>query len=136
VVALMEAINAVRPKLWAGRGRDLLGPIASIDVDGTIAATTGGHKAGMDISYKGIWGYAPWIVSLAHTKEVLYRMDANAKLRGIAEALDEDAWSRLERPAAYEAVTGQTRQREPDHKQRIVSERGYLNLALNHEHVA
>jgi hypothetical protein len=27
IVALMESINAVRPKLWRGRGRDLLGPI-------------------------------------------------------------------------------------------------------------
>jgi len=51
VVALMEAINAVRPQLWAGRGRDLLGPIAYIDADGTIAGTCGEHKAGMDISY-------------------------------------------------------------------------------------
>jgi hypothetical protein len=62
VVALMEAINAVRPKLWSGRGAELLGPVAYLDTDGTIAATTGAHKAGMDISYKGIWGYAPLIV--------------------------------------------------------------------------
>jgi hypothetical protein len=55
VTALMEAINAVRPKLWAGRGRDLLDGIAYIDVDGTTAPTTGGHKAGMDICNKGIW---------------------------------------------------------------------------------
>ena len=193
VAALMEAINAVRPQLWAGRGRELLGPVAYIDVDGTIAPTTGAHKAGMDMSYKGIWGYAPLLVSLANTKEVLYLvnrpgnapshkgcapwidraidlvaphaervcvrgdtdfsltahfdrwaqrvdfvfgMDANTALRGRAEALDEAAWSRLQRPAAYETSTGQTREREADHKQRIVTERGYLNLSLNHEDVA
>jgi hypothetical protein len=72
VVELMERINAVRPQLWTGRGRDLLGPIAYIDADGTIAPTSGQRKAGMDLSYKGIWGYAPLIVSLANTKEVLY----------------------------------------------------------------
>jgi hypothetical protein len=72
VIELMERINAVRPSLWAGRGRDLLGPVAYIDVDGTLAPTYGEKKAGMDISYKGIWGYAPLIVSLANTKEVLY----------------------------------------------------------------
>ena len=67
VVTLMEAINAVRPTLWAGRGRELLGPVAYVDIDGTIAPTCGQHKAGMDLSYKGIWGYAPLIVSLANT---------------------------------------------------------------------
>ena len=72
VIALMECINAVRPALWRGRGRDLLSPIAYLDIDGTIAPTYGEQKAGMDMSYKGIWGYAPLIVSLANTKEVLY----------------------------------------------------------------
>jgi hypothetical protein len=193
VVELMERINAVRPQLWAGRGRDLLAGIAYIDVDGTLAPTCGQHKAGMDISYKGIWGYAPLIVSLANTKEVLYLvnrpgnapshtgaaewidravelvaphaervcvrgdtdfsltahfdrwaervdfvfgMDNNEALRSRAETLDEACWTRLERPPAYDTLTDQTRQREPNHKQRIVAERGYVNLELNHEDVA
>jgi len=193
VVALMEAINAVRPKLWAGRGHELPGPIAYLDTDGTIVPTEGQRKAGMDISYKGIWGYAPLIISLANTKEVLYLvnrpgnapshagaaewidkaielvvphaervclrgdtdfsltahfdrwaervefifgMDNNAALRSRAEALDEGCWSRLERPAAYDTLTGQTRARRENHKQRIVAEREYLNLRLNCEDVA
>ena len=54
VLTLMEAINAVRPKLWQGRGTHLLDEIAYIDVDGTTAPTTGSHKQGIGISYKGI----------------------------------------------------------------------------------
>ena len=41
VIELMECINAVRPRLWRGRGRELLGPVAYIDVDGTLAPTLG-----------------------------------------------------------------------------------------------
>ena len=193
VAALMEAINAVRPRLWTGRGRDLLAPVAYIDADGTIAPTCGQRKAGMDMSYKGIWGYAPLIVSLANTKEVLYLVnrpgnapshqgvadwidkaidvvaphaprvclrgdtdfsltahfdrwarrvdfifgiDNNPTLRQRAEALDDKRWKRLHRPAPYQTSTGKTRTRRPNHKQRIVHERGYLNLELDHEDVA
>ncbi|MBS4727640.1 IS1380 family transposase [Mycobacterium sp. SM1] len=193
VATLMEAINAVRPQLWAGRGAELLGPIAYLDVDGTIAPTYGQHKAGMDMSYKGIWGYAPLIVSLANTKEVLYlvnrpgnapshagaaqwidkaielvtphaarvclrgdtdfsltahfdrwakqvdfvfAMDASAALRSRAEALAEACWTPLQRPAAAPPRSGQQRRREPNHKRRIVAERGYVNLELNGEDVA
>ena len=50
----------------------LLGEVTYLDVDGTIVPTTGSHKQGMHISYKGIWGYAPLLVSLANTSEVLY----------------------------------------------------------------
>jgi DDE family transposase len=72
LLTLMEAINSVRPALWAGRGADLLTETAYLDVDGTIVPTTGELKQGMDISYKGIWGYAPLLVTLANTREVLY----------------------------------------------------------------
>lgn len=193
VVALMDAANSVRPTLWAGRGRDLLGPVAYIDVDGTMVPTTGSHKQGMDISYKGIWGYAPLIVTLANTREVLYLvnrpgnapshqnaaewidkaidlvqphapricvrgdtdfsltehldrwaeradfvfgMDNNPALRRIAESLDASQWHRLHRPPAYQPRTGQRRARRDNTKQRIVKQREYLNLELNHEDVA
>jgi hypothetical protein len=72
IVTLMDAINSVRPALWRGRCADLLGEVAYLDVDGTSVPTTGELKQGMDISYKGIWGYAPLLVTLANTREVLY----------------------------------------------------------------
>ena len=72
VIGLMDCINAIRPKLWRTRAASLLAPVAYIDVDGTTAPTYRQKKRGMDISYKGVWGYAPLIVSLANTKEVLY----------------------------------------------------------------
>jgi hypothetical protein len=63
-------------------------------------------------------------------------MDCNAALRSRAQALDEACWTPLQRPAAAPPRSGQRRQREPNHKRRIVAERGYVNLELNHEDVA
>ena len=68
---LMECINAARERVWSHAPNELMKE-AIIDVDGTIAETLGACKQGMDISYKGIWGYHPLIVSLANTHEVLY----------------------------------------------------------------
>ncbi|PKW18699.1 DDE family transposase [Saccharopolyspora spinosa] len=173
LLTLMDAINSVRPMLWRRRGADLLGETAYVDVDGTIVPTTGELKQGMDISYKGIWGYAPLLVTLANTREVLFLlnragnapshleaatwidraidlvcpyaprvcvrgdtdfsltanfdrwagkadfvfgMDNNPALRGHAEALDEKAWTRMERPAPYETRTGTTRTRRHNRK--------------------
>ncbi len=71
IVELMECVNEARELVWRKRARKLLRD-AVIDVDGTVAPTQGECKEGMDISYKGIWGYDTLIISLANTKEVLY----------------------------------------------------------------
>jgi hypothetical protein len=68
---LSEAINDARAKVWKKNDAAFF-KRAIIDVDGTIAETNGECKEGMDMSYKGVWGYAPLIVSLANTGEILY----------------------------------------------------------------
>jgi len=71
ILALQECFNRARLKVWKKQPKGFLKE-AFLDVDGTIAGTHGECKEGMGLSYKGIWGYAPLIVSLANTKEVLY----------------------------------------------------------------
>ena len=71
ITTLQECINRTRQRVWQQQPEGFLAE-AFIDVDGTIAGTYGECKDGMGMSYKGIWGYAPLIVSLANTREVLY----------------------------------------------------------------
>ncbi len=71
ITTLQECLNRTRKAVWEVQPEGFLAE-AFVDVDGTIAPTYGECKQGVDISYKGIWGYAPLIVSLANTKEVLY----------------------------------------------------------------
>lgn len=193
LITLMDTINSVRPALWQGRGADLVGEVAFLDADGTIVPTTGELKQGMDISYKGVWGYAPLLVSLANTREVLYLVnrpgnapshldaatwidkaialvaphakrvclrgdtdfaltanfdrwaetvdfvlgtDNIAALRTRAEALPEQAWTRLHRQAPYQSTTGKRRARRHNRKREVIAERGFVNLRLDYEDVA
>jgi hypothetical protein len=71
VETLMDTINAVRVKLWKTQPEAFFEE-AILDADGTIAPTTGECKEGMDMSYQGLWGYHPLLVSLAQTGEPLY----------------------------------------------------------------
>jgi hypothetical protein len=71
VLALMESINEVRLKVWKQQQPGFFRE-AVLQADGTIAPTFGECKEGMDMSYKGIWGYHPLLISLANTKEPLY----------------------------------------------------------------
>lgn len=72
--ALMRAMHETQHVVWKRLSADER-KLAMIDVDGTIAPTTGECKEGMGLSYKGEWGYAPLIVSLANTREVLFAVN-------------------------------------------------------------
>lgn len=71
ILDLMEAKNNVRQRIWKEQPENFKKE-AILNVDGTISGTYGECKEGMDISYKGIWGYAPLIISLDRTREPLY----------------------------------------------------------------
>jgi hypothetical protein len=71
---LMNIINEVRMKVWRQQPKHFFDE-AIIDADGTLTPTTGQCKEGMDISYKGEWGYHPLIISLANTSEPLFLMN-------------------------------------------------------------
>ncbi len=71
VEQLMDTINEVRLDVWRQQPASFFGE-AVIEADGVIAATTGECKEGMDLSYKGVWGYHPLVVSLANTGEPLF----------------------------------------------------------------
>jgi hypothetical protein len=70
VHTLLDVFNDVRKNVWA-RQPEAFFESARIDMDGTMVETTGECKEGMDISYNGVWGYHPLVVSLANTGEIL-----------------------------------------------------------------
>ena len=105
VGALMGIINDVRTDVWRRRGAELLEQQAVIDVDSTIVATTGECHEGMGLSYKGVWGYHPLIVSLANTSEPLFvvnRSGNRPSSEGAAEVIDDAV--ELCRRAGFERV--------------------------------
>lgn len=77
VLGLMEASNEARLASWSSlpqASREL----ALIDIDGTVVPTLGAKKTGADFSYNGKWGYAPLVVTMANTQEVLYVVNRSA----------------------------------------------------------
>jgi hypothetical protein len=71
VFGLMEIFNDTRIKVWQQQP-DAFFEEAVIDGDGTMVETYGQCKEGMDINYKGQWGYHPLMISLANTGEPLF----------------------------------------------------------------
>jgi len=57
VLALQEAINRARLKVWRRQPASFFDQPAVIDADASIVQTDAQTKQGMDIAYNGIWGY-------------------------------------------------------------------------------
>lgn len=68
---LQQTLNATRVKVWQQQPAAFFQE-ALLDADGTLVETSGECKQGMDINYKGQWGYHPLLVTLANTGEPLY----------------------------------------------------------------
>jgi hypothetical protein len=193
IEALQTAINETRLRVWRAQPPAFFEE-AFIDADGTLAETTGQCKEGMDISYEGVWGYHPLVVSLANTQEPLslvnrrgnrpsfegaaarfdqaralcaaagfrritfrgdtdfsqtahldrwnaagvrfiFGYDARPNLIALADALPDTAWTRLDRPPAYEVQT-EPRQRPVNVKDAVVVARKFKSLRLEAEAVA
>lgn len=89
---LMRIVNETRVAVWKRSRRDVATETARIDADGSIVATNGECKQGMDLSYKGIWGYHPLLISLANTGEPLFIINRSGNRpshEGAPAALDE-----------------------------------------------
>jgi hypothetical protein len=71
IESLMAAINETRLEVWRRQPASFFAEPARIDGDGTLVPTYGECKEGMDISFKGTWGYHALVVSLANTGEPL-----------------------------------------------------------------
>ena len=85
---LLDAINRARLNVWKRQPKEFFTE-AFVDMDGTLTVTTGECKEGMDISYKGEWGYHPLVVSLANTGEVLSIVNRSGNRPSEEGAADE-----------------------------------------------
>ena len=104
VEILQDVINQVRLKVWKQQEPAFFAE-AIIDADGTIAPTTGECKEGMDISYKGSWGYHPLVVSLSNTSEPLYLCNRSGNCTSSKDAAGYlDKAAKLCRTAGFKKI--------------------------------
>jgi len=90
IEALMAAIEATRMKVWRQQPESFFAE-AILEADGTLAETSGECKDGMGISYNGVWGYHPLVVTLANTGEPLALVNRSGNRpshEGAAERFD------------------------------------------------
>ena len=91
IEALMAAMDRTRVKVWRQQPERFFDE-AILEADGTRAPTSGECKEGMGISYDGVWGYHPLVVTLANTGEPLYLVNRSGNRpshEGSAERFDQ-----------------------------------------------
>ena len=87
ILRLQTIFNRIRRKVWAEQPRSFFHE-AVIEGDGTMVETTGECKEGMDINYKGQWGYHALVLSLANTGEPLFVVNRS----GNRSSHEQAAW--------------------------------------------
>jgi hypothetical protein len=91
LTALQDAFDVTRLQIWARQPEEFF-DCAWIEADGTMVETGAECKQGIDLSYKGVWGYHPLVVTLANTGEVLRlknRSGNRPSHEGAAEQLNQ-----------------------------------------------
>jgi len=71
VIRLMDTTNIINQAVWQAKVKKKKTD-AIVDIDDTIQKTYGEKKEGIARSYKGIWGFAPLIITEATTGMHLY----------------------------------------------------------------
>jgi hypothetical protein len=90
---LQDIFDDVRIAVWKQQPEAFFDQ-AIVDADGTLVATDGECKEGIDIAYDGTWGYHPLIISLANTGEplrIVNRPGNRPSHEGAAAVLDRAA---------------------------------------------
>ena len=88
---LQAAYDVARRQVWARQPAEFFAE-ARIEADGTQVVTAAECKQGIGISYKGVWGYHPLVLTLSNTGEVLRlvnRPGNRPSHEGAAEQFDQ-----------------------------------------------
>jgi hypothetical protein len=102
---LMCVLNHQRVKVWQQQP-EAFREQAIIEADGTLVGTTGECKQGRDLSYNGVWGYHPLLVSLANSNEPLFLVNRPASRPSYEGAADYfDRAAALCRQAGFRQIT-------------------------------
>lgn len=79
-------MNQLQQKIWTKQNQYF--EPAIIDINATISETTSECMEGIGLSYKGEWGYAPIIVTLANTRKHLCLINRSGNTHSAKDAAE------------------------------------------------